>query len=43
MLKGAQKLTVTVDGKGPIGKIIADADARVIYALMSIILKHIFH
>ena len=28
MLKGAQKLTVTVDGKGPIGKIIADADAR---------------
>lgn len=28
MLKGDQKLTVTVDGKGPIGKIIADADAK---------------
>ncbi|MCG7340193.1 Hsp33 family molecular chaperone HslO [Staphylococcus sp. ACRSN] len=28
MLKGEQKLTVTVDGKGPIGKIIADADAK---------------
>ncbi|MFW3459362.1 Hsp33 family molecular chaperone HslO [Staphylococcus caprae] len=27
MLKGDQKLTVTVDGKGPIGRIIADADA----------------
>src|SRR5699024_6544216 len=27
MLKGDQKLTVTVDGQGPIGKIIADADA----------------
>ena len=27
MLKGEQKLTVTVDGQGPIGKIIADADA----------------
>ena len=26
MLKGDQKLTVTVDGQGPIGKIIADAD-----------------
>ena len=26
MLKGEQKLTVTVDGKGPIGRIIADAD-----------------
>ena len=28
MLKGDQKLTVTVDGKGPIGRIIADADAQ---------------
>ncbi|MCD9080944.1 molecular chaperone Hsp33 [Staphylococcus sp. HMSC068D03] len=28
MLKGEQKLTVTVDGKGPIGRIIADADAE---------------
>lgn len=28
MLKGTQKLTVTVDGRGPIGKIIADADAK---------------
>ncbi|HAR6208006.1 TPA: Hsp33 family molecular chaperone HslO [Staphylococcus pseudintermedius] len=28
MLKGDQKLTVTVDGDGPIGKIIADADAK---------------
>ena len=28
MLKGEQKLTVTVDGQGPIGKIIADADAN---------------
>lgn len=28
MLKGNQKLTVTVDGQGPIGKIIADADAK---------------
>ena len=28
MLKGNQKLTVTVDGKGPIGRIIADADAQ---------------
>ncbi|MEC5302524.1 MULTISPECIES: Hsp33 family molecular chaperone HslO [Staphylococcus] len=28
MLKGEQKLTVTVDGQGPIGKIIADADAK---------------
>ncbi|WP_193018686.1 Hsp33 family molecular chaperone HslO [Staphylococcus equorum] len=28
MLKDDQKLTVTVDGKGPIGKIIADADAK---------------
>ncbi|WP_436862925.1 Hsp33 family molecular chaperone HslO [Staphylococcus caeli] len=28
MLKGEQKLTVTVDGNGPIGKIIADADAK---------------
>ncbi|ARJ51055.1 Hsp33 family molecular chaperone HslO [Staphylococcus lutrae] len=27
MLKGDQKLTVTVDGDGPIGRIIADADA----------------
>lgn len=27
MLKGDQKLTVTVDGQGPIGKIITDADA----------------
>lgn len=27
MLKGEQKLTVTVDGGGPIGKIMADADA----------------
>ncbi|WP_459470318.1 Hsp33 family molecular chaperone HslO [Staphylococcus cohnii] len=27
MLKGDQKLTVTVDGQGPIGKIIADVDA----------------
>ena len=26
-VKGDQKLTVTVDGKGPIGRIIADADA----------------
>lgn len=28
MLKGNQKLTVTVDGQGPIGKVIADADAK---------------
>ncbi|MCY6992106.1 Hsp33 family molecular chaperone HslO [Staphylococcus argensis] len=28
MLKGDQKLTVTVDGQGPIGKITADADAK---------------
>ncbi|MGW7861191.1 Hsp33 family molecular chaperone HslO [Staphylococcus xylosus] len=28
MLKGEQKLTVTIDGQGPIGKIIADADAK---------------
>ncbi|MCU5747023.1 Hsp33 family molecular chaperone HslO [Staphylococcus sp. SQ8-PEA] len=28
MLKGDQKLTVTVDGHGPIGKITADADAK---------------
>ncbi|MDU2136797.1 MAG: Hsp33 family molecular chaperone HslO, partial [Staphylococcus warneri] len=28
MLKGDQKLTVTVDGRGPIGRIIADADAK---------------
>ncbi|MGW9857077.1 molecular chaperone Hsp33 [Staphylococcus hominis] len=28
MLKGDQKLTVTVDGKGPIGRIVADADAQ---------------
>lgn len=28
MLKGEQKLTVTVDGDGPIGKIIADANAK---------------
>lgn len=28
MLKGNQKLTVTVDGKGPIGRIIADANAQ---------------
>ena len=28
MLKGDQKLTVTVDGQGPIGRIIADADAK---------------
>lgn len=28
MLKAEQKLTVTVDGQGPIGKIIADADAN---------------
>lgn len=28
MLKGDQKLTVTVDGKGPIGRIIADANAQ---------------
>lgn len=28
MLKADQKLTVTVDGDGPIGKIIADADAK---------------
>lgn len=28
MLKGDQKLTVTVEGGGPIGKIIADADAK---------------
>ncbi|HDV6028394.1 TPA: Hsp33 family molecular chaperone HslO [Staphylococcus pseudintermedius] len=28
MLKGDQKLTVTVEGDGPIGKIIADADAK---------------
>lgn len=28
MLKGDQKLTVTVDGKGPLGRIIADADAQ---------------
>ena len=31
MLKGDQKLTVTVDGQGPIGRIIADADARYAY------------
>ncbi len=28
MLKGDQKLTVTVDGQGPIGRIIADANAK---------------
>lgn len=28
MLKGDQKLTVTLDGQGPIGKVIADADAK---------------
>lgn len=28
MLKGDQKLTVTVDGHGPIGRIVADADAK---------------
>ncbi|AMY05674.1 redox-regulated molecular chaperone Hsp33 [Staphylococcus condimenti] len=28
MLKGEQKLTVTVDGHGPIGRIVADADAK---------------
>ncbi|MCY1591242.1 Hsp33 family molecular chaperone HslO [Staphylococcus pettenkoferi] len=28
MLKGDQKLTVTVDGQGPIGKITADADGK---------------
>lgn len=28
MLKGDQRLTVTVDGQGPIGKITADADAK---------------
>lgn len=28
MLKGDQKLTVTLDGQGPIGKVIADADAE---------------
>lgn len=28
MLKGEQKLTVTLDGQGPVGKVIADADAE---------------
>ncbi|MDT3960532.1 Hsp33 family molecular chaperone HslO [Staphylococcus kloosii] len=28
MLKGDQKLTVTLDGQGPVGKVIADADAK---------------
>ncbi|MBF0738686.1 Hsp33 family molecular chaperone HslO [Staphylococcus arlettae] len=28
MLKGEQKLTVTLDGQGPVGKVIADADAQ---------------
>ncbi|GEP85263.1 Hsp33-like chaperonin [Staphylococcus piscifermentans] len=28
MLKGEQKLTVTVDGHGPIGRIVADANAK---------------
>ncbi|WP_412519241.1 Hsp33 family molecular chaperone HslO [Staphylococcus simulans] len=28
MLKGDQKLTVTVDGQGPIGRIVADANAK---------------
>lgn len=28
MLKGDQKLTVTFDGQGPVGKVIADADAK---------------
>ncbi len=28
MLKGDQKLTVTVDGQGPIGRIIANANAK---------------
>lgn len=28
MLKGEQKLTVTLDGQGPVGKVIADADAK---------------
>ena len=43
MLKGEQKLTVTVDGKGPIGRIIADADLRVMYVRMWINHKRIFH
>ena len=34
MLKGNQKLTVTVDGKGPIGRIIADADAQEMFVHM---------
>ena len=33
MLKGNQKLTVTVDGKGPIGRIIAD-DAQEMFVHM---------
>jgi molecular chaperone Hsp33 len=28
MLKGDQKLTVTLDGQGPVGKVIADSDAK---------------
>ena len=43
MLKGDQKLTVTVDGKGPIGRIIADADAQEMSVHMLTILKPIFH
>ena len=43
MLKGDQKLTVTVDGKGPIGRIIAMQMHKEMSVHMLTILKPIFH